>query len=228
MQWICRRNVTDGLQRSWLRNTLSWLPGLQRLVQAESSGNPTAVNRISVGGEHATGLLQTLPSTFRSYAAPGMGNIMNPVHNAAAAINYIKSRYGSVYNTPLFRSGGRYVGYAQGDIVTRPHLGLVGEAGPEAIIPLSARMRSRSLSLWEKTGQMLGVRPYEFGGFTGLVPAAATDGGYGSISIVNNVSVSVGGDGSGETPSAREIADEVADEIAMKISSIFNNMPLRR
>lgn len=75
---------------------------------------------------------------------------------------------------------------------------------------------------------MLGVRPYEFGGFTGLVPAAATDGGYGSISIVNNVSVSVGGDGSGETPSAREIADEVADEIAMKISSIFNNMPLRR
>jgi hypothetical protein len=223
-------NVTGWLSAALMATgtPLSWLPGLQRLVQAESSGNPTAVNRISVGGEHATGLLQTLPSTFRSYAAPGMGNIMNPVHNAAAAINYIKSRYGSVYNTPLFRSGGRYVGYAQGDIVTRPHLGLVGEAGPEAIIPLSARMRSRSLSLWEKTGQMLGVRPYEFGGFTGLVPAAATDGGYGSISIVNNVSVSVGGDGSGETPSAREIADEVADEIAMKISSIFNNMPLRR
>ena len=223
-------NVTGWLVAALMATgtPLSWLPGLQRLVQAESGGNPFAVNRTPVGREHATGLLQTLPSTFRAYAAPGMGNIMNPIHNAAAAINYIKSRYGSVYNTPLFRSGGRYAGYAQGDIVTRPHLGLVGEAGPEAIIPLSARMRSRSLSLWEKTGQMLGVRPYEFGGFTGLVPAAATDGGYGSISIVNNVSVSVGGDGSGETPSAREIADEVADEIAMKISSIFNNMPLRR
>src|SRR5690606_740327 len=34
--------------------------------------------------------------------------------------------------------------YAVGGILTRPHLGLVAEAGPEAIIPLSVSMRSRA------------------------------------------------------------------------------------
>lgn len=92
---------------------LSWLPGLQKLVNAESGGNPSAVNPITVLGQHATGLLQMLPSTFAAHAMKGFGNILNPVHNAIAAIRYIKSRYGSVYNTPLF-SGGSYKGYNGG------------------------------------------------------------------------------------------------------------------
>jgi hypothetical protein len=127
------------------------------------------------------------------------------------------------------RKTGNIMRYAAGGILTRPHLGMVAEAGPESIIPLSARMRGRALSLWEKTGQMLGVRPYEFGGFAGSVPAMAAGGGYGggNINIINHISVSVEGGSSGDTPSAREIAEEVADEIAMKISSIFQNMPLR-
>jgi hypothetical protein len=141
------------------RTPLSWLPGLQKLVGAESGGNPGAINPIAVGREHATGLLQTLPSTFRAYAVKGMENILNPVHNAAAAISYIKSRYGSVYDTPLFKSSGKYVGYAQGGIVTDPHLGLVAEAGPEGIIPLSARERTRALGIWEQIGVIIGAMP---------------------------------------------------------------------
>lgn len=78
----------------------SWMPYMQWLVSKESSGNPRAVNSTPVGREHATGLLQTLPSTFKSYALPGYGNIYNPVDNAAAAIRYIKSRYGSPANIP--------------------------------------------------------------------------------------------------------------------------------
>jgi len=92
---------------------LSWLPGLQKLVNAESGGNPNAINKSTVLGQHATGLLQMLPSTFRSYMLKGHGNIFNPVDNSAAAIQYIKSRYGSVYNTPLFK-GGKYKGYFHG------------------------------------------------------------------------------------------------------------------
>lgn len=127
------------------------------------------------------------------------------------------------------RKTGNIMRYAAGGILTRPHIGLVAEAGPEAIIPLSERMRNRALKLWEQTGQILGVKPYALGGFAGPVPAVAAAGGYGgSISIINNVNVSVSvGDSSGDTASAREIAEEVADEIAMKISSIFQNMPLR-
>ena len=66
--------------------------------------------------------------------------------------------------------------YAVGGILTRPHLGLVAEAGPEAIIPLSAHMRPRALELWQQTGELLGVRPYAEGGFAGPIPALAPVG----------------------------------------------------
>jgi SLT domain-containing protein len=89
----------------------SWAPYLNQLVQRENaSGNPNAVNPTAVSGEHATGFLQTLPSTFKANAAPGMTNINDPVDNAVAAINYIKSRYRSPANIPGLMSGS-YHGY---------------------------------------------------------------------------------------------------------------------
>lgn len=81
-------------------NAGQWGPYLNWLVKQESSGDPNAVNPTPVNGEHATGLLQTLPSTFKANAAPGMTNINDPVANAVAAINYIKNRYGSPGNIP--------------------------------------------------------------------------------------------------------------------------------
>lgn len=57
--------------------------------------------------------------------------------------------------------------YAQGGYINRPHVGLVGEAGPEMIIPLSANRRSRGRELWERAGIIMGVRPYANGGQVG-------------------------------------------------------------
>jgi SLT domain-containing protein/phage tail tape-measure protein len=111
---------------------MNWLSGLLRLVKAESGGNPLAVNPQAVNGEHATGLLQTLGSTFRQYAVKGLDNILNPIANAAAAINYIKSTYGSVYNTPLFK-GGSYVGYATGTDNAKKGLARINEKGWEFV-----------------------------------------------------------------------------------------------
>ncbi|WP_017752525.1 tape measure protein [Clostridium tyrobutyricum] len=111
---------------------MNWMSGLLRLVQAESGGNPLAWNPQSVNGEHATGLLQTLGSTFNQYAVKGLGEITNPIANAAAAINYIKSTYGSVYNTPLFK-GGKYVGYATGTDNAKPGLARINEKGWEFV-----------------------------------------------------------------------------------------------
>ena len=47
--------------------------------------------------------------------------------------------------------------YAEGGLVTEAQVALVGEAGPEAIIPLSTTMRSRALDLYEQVGEALGV-----------------------------------------------------------------------
>jgi len=73
--------------------------------------------------------------------------------------------------TLLERIKNFFVGHAYGGILTRPHLGLVAEAGPEAIIPLSLRMRNRALKLWEQTGKYLGVQQYARGGLIGIVGA---------------------------------------------------------
>lgn len=85
--------------------------------------------------------------------------------------------------------------YAMGGILTTPHLGLVAEAGPEAIIPLSTGMRPRALKLWEETGKRLGVqvraqanvinlaeyrniRAYASGGFAGAVQSMPMAAGW--------------------------------------------------
>lgn len=125
---------------------MSWLPGLLKLTSYESgdpgtlgSGDPTLVNSIPVGNEYATGLLQMLPSTFAEFMQSGFGNIMNPIDNAIAAIRYIKSRYGSVFNTPLFTSGGSYMGYEKGTNNATEGTHPVAENGFEIVLGKALR-----------------------------------------------------------------------------------------
>ena len=54
--------------------------------------------------------------------------VMAPFRAIGAAFSGIGSAIGSAVNVPQFAEGG---------IVTRPTIGLIGEAGPEAIVPLS-------------------------------------------------------------------------------------------
>ncbi|MEN6325786.1 MAG: tape measure protein [Syntrophomonas sp.] len=109
-----------------------------------------------------------------------------------------------------------YKEHATGGILTRPHLGLVAEAGPEAIIPLSTRMRSRAMELWQETGRQLGVRPYADGGFAGLidntrpvpyssnVPSSNKGAAFGDINVnISDIEV--------------QMADIDEDELALKI-----------
>lgn len=94
-----------------------WLPGLRWLAMHESTGRPHAVNKEAVStGEHASGLMQTIPSTFAAYRNRDLPNdIFNPVANAAAAIEYIKKRYGTVQNViEGWRDRG---GYAKGGVL---------------------------------------------------------------------------------------------------------------
>lgn len=130
MQWILSAMSLTGAPESWLSP-------LMTIAMKESGGNPSAVNNWdsnAKSGHASRGLFQTIPSTFAAYAMSGLNNILNPVDNAVAAINYIMSRYGSPFNTPGIKSaskGGGYKGYKSGG---QPPVGedvLVGEDGPE-------------------------------------------------------------------------------------------------
>nr|WP_214289342.1 transglycosylase SLT domain-containing protein [Bacillus subtilis] len=144
------------------KTPVSWLPGLMTIAQHESGGNPNAINlwdSNAKAGHPSQGLMQTIPSTFNDHKAPGMGNIKNPIHNAAAAIGYIKSRYGSINNVPGIKSlnhGGPYVGYANGGLITKEQIARVGEGNKrEWIIPEERGIRGRYLL--QRAAQALGM-----------------------------------------------------------------------
>jgi soluble lytic murein transglycosylase-like protein len=93
----------------------SWAPALRTIAEHESSGNPGAANLSGANpGGTPLGLMQMLPSTFAAHAQAGHTDILDPVDNLSAAIDYIRGRYGSPDATPGVRAlarGDHYVGY---------------------------------------------------------------------------------------------------------------------
>jgi tape measure domain-containing protein len=93
--WIARAIAATGAPANWA-------PALWRRAWFESSGNPNAINLTdsnALAGHPSQGLMQTIPNTFAHYHQPGTSwNILDPVANLAAAINYIRARYGTIWN----------------------------------------------------------------------------------------------------------------------------------
>lgn len=79
--------------------------------------------------------------------------------------------------------------YARGGIATRPHLGLVAEAGvPESMIPHDGSQRSKNL--WVQTGQALGMfKEAKQETATGAVGGSGTTVNLGDINITNGSDV---------------------------------------
>lgn len=71
------------------------------------------------------------------------------------ALNPLMDSYGIKRLTRSTGSGSGIKKHAEGGILTDPHLGLVAEDGPEAIIPLDGS--SRAKSIWEQAGEALGL-----------------------------------------------------------------------
>lgn len=137
-------------------------------------------------------------------------------------------------------------GHAWGGIMTSPHMGIVAEDGAEGIIPLSPSKRTRGLDLWQRTGELLGVKPYEDGGIVGSIPVSAVPLSPGQVSGGNNVDINVnvtlhpefridaGGEGMDEESifliiktRIQELSDDISDDIAEKLARIFANMPVK-
>ncbi|MED2943433.1 transglycosylase SLT domain-containing protein [Bacillus swezeyi] len=151
--------AVGGNVKSWIKQALmatgsplSWLDPLSVIAQKESGGNPRAYNGWDINakrGDPSRGLMQTIGQTFNAYKEKGMNDIFNPIHNAVAAINYIKSRYGSPFNTPGIKSmarGGAYKGYANGGLITSEQIARIGEGGKrEWIIPEERGIRGKYL-----------------------------------------------------------------------------------
>lgn len=113
----------------------AWLTGMNTLIQRESGWNAGAKNNWdsnAAAGMASQGLAQVIPPTFAAHKVAGMNNITNPVHNVAAAIRYIVSRYGNINNVQQANANKAPKGYANGGITGRGMI-KVGERGPELL-----------------------------------------------------------------------------------------------
>lgn len=138
--------------------TTANLNALMNQMRTESNGNPKAINLWDINAKNgipSKGLMQVIDPTFRQYAMkPYNKNIYDPLSNILASIRYTLSRYGSL------TKGWRGVGYANGGLITREHLAMVGEGNkPEMVIPLDSAKRSRAMMLLAEAQKRLGVTP---------------------------------------------------------------------
>ncbi|MCY0943497.1 transglycosylase SLT domain-containing protein, partial [Streptomyces antarcticus] len=130
-------NRTNRVHAMPLVSGPKWSDGLATIIRRESGGNVRAVNNSDSNAKAGTpskGLAQVIDPTFRAYHQAGTSwDIFDPVANIAAAINYIKARYGDISRVQQADPTKPPKGYWTGTPYASPGLALVGERGPELV-----------------------------------------------------------------------------------------------
>lgn len=177
----------SGAVKDWIEQAIkltgtpeSWAGPLSVLIGRESGGNPNAINRTdsnAAAGHPSQGLMQTIPSTFNAYHQPGTSwNITDPVANIAAGINYIKARYGSIFNVQQANPNLPPKGYDAGGLLPTG-LSMVrnGTGRPERVLNATQTAKLDQLLAGRGGGQSVTVNvtqvassPAETGRFVAL------------------------------------------------------------
>lgn len=179
------------------------------LTAAQSAADGLAASA-GKAGNGLTGMAQA--------GAKAQSVLTSALHADAAAADSLKSALNALAQSASRLSGrfsttGTVQPHARGGILTKPHLGLVAEDGPEAIIPLGADKRERGIELLRAAGRSLGVREYAMGG----VPDTAAHM-VSPVIEVGGVTVTVTGTGTVEEKTdPHALAEEIADAIARSL-----------
>jgi hypothetical protein len=141
--------AADGINHAdWGR----WEAGMNTLIGRESGWNPGVFNNWdsnAAAGMPSGGLTQTIGPTFEANRNPALSaNMLDPVSNIAASINYITRRYGDISAVQQANPNLPPLGYAAGGIFGMPFEGregggrvnagqpyIVGETRPEVFVP---------------------------------------------------------------------------------------------
>ena len=136
----------------------------------------------------------------------------------------------------------KYEAHAKGGVFTKPHIGLIGEAGTEYLIPTTGENKTHGVSLWYQAGKALGlIKEHARGGIFGkgasYNPSRENDSG--EIFVNTPITVNLGGmtftfnGASGSDKNSimetirqqmPEIADDVANTIAEALKGVFPNL----
>lgn len=138
--------AVSGQLVDWIKSAMlitgvgaDWFTPLSTLIMRESGGNPNAINLWDINAQNgipSQGLMQTIPPTFAAYRDPRLPNeITNPIANIVAGINYIRSRYGSIFNVQQANPGAPPMGYDSGGWLPPGFSSVYNGTGrPEAVL----------------------------------------------------------------------------------------------
>ncbi|ASN70099.1 putative tail tapemeasure protein [uncultured Caudovirales phage] len=119
---------------------------MMRVAKRESNFQSDAVNNWDINAQKGTpskGMFQMIEPSFRAFAKPGHGNILNPVDEAISAMRYIVAKYG----WGGFKRAGDYA-YATGGLINTAGLYNLAEDGyPEIVIPTNPSRQSDAMKL---------------------------------------------------------------------------------
>lgn len=159
------RSSLDGI-RSIVSGAVS---GIRSIINGFASGaastwnsfwsglRTTASNTITSIRSTISGALSSLQSAFSSFASNVRGvwnSLLSTIQSVASSIQSIVNRVAGAVSSAI--SAARSLGnidlnpFANGGIVTRPTAALIGEAGPEVVIPLNRPQRA--VDLIEQSG----------------------------------------------------------------------------
>lgn len=236
---------------------ISFISGIPDMVVSFITSIP---EKLAKAGQAVIDAFKTLGANIVDGLVGGFNNAVASIGSAASwIIDKVKGGVEAAKNFGASVAGSMQSGYekgreaakehAFGGIMTSPHLGLVAEAGPEAIIPLSGSKRSRGIDLWRQAGAILGlgggpVLAYADGGIAGYdseesggFPVMAAPGGRVNsgtsfkIEVTSSPVYQINTAADEEAVLAviranqQELADEFSDEIAENLKGIFQNMP---
>ena len=145
--------------------------------------------------------------------------------------NYVNNGYGGLREKKITDSV-RLPGFANGRIVNGPMVSLIGEAGPEAVIPLGAERRRRGLGLWMQAGEMMGITAeggktgYEVSPLGGSVPLSISLGG---MNFTINGTDTANGESIVAAIRAQlpSVTNEIAAMLSQLLSDSYSNMTLQ-
>lgn len=119
---------------------------MMRVAKRESNFQAGAVNNWDSNaraGIPSKGMFQMIEPSFRAFAKPGHGNILNPVDEAISAMRYIVAKYG----WGGFKRAGDYA-YATGGVINTSGMYQLAEGGyPEIVIPTDPSRQSDAMKL---------------------------------------------------------------------------------
>lgn len=152
-KWLIGTAIPEAVSFMWnaFKSAWGWIKddGIALFGQLVSA---TVQFGLDMGSNILTGIKNALGGlgTWIKNQLPSVASIKNTLLGAGGSDSKTSTSKSVKSSTTTKR-------YASGGFITAPHMGIVGEAGPEVIIPLSGNQRNRALGLLESTSNMLGV-----------------------------------------------------------------------